>query len=111
VPSRRLVALVSLGVLLGGCGARTAVDARSEQVFLNSVYSQAPDISSYRSASQLVSLGEAVCEDLQAGASVQQVGDRVPLVEGNIALPPADLGVVISAAGALCPSFRKLLSR
>jgi hypothetical protein len=43
---------------------------------------------------------------------VQEVGDRVPLVEGNVALPPADLGVVISAAaGVLCPKYQQRLGQ
>jgi hypothetical protein len=109
---RRMVALAGLVVVLGGCGSARTTDVRTEQKFLNSVYSQAPDISSYRTSSQLVSLGQAICQDLEAGASVQEVGDRVPLVEGNVALPPADLGVVISAAaGVLCPKYRQRLGQ
>lgn len=104
-----MVALAGAGLLLAGCGARAPTDVKAEQKFLNSVYSQAPDISSYRTSSQLLSLGQVICSDLEAGASVQEVGDRVPLVEGNVALPPADLGVVISsAASVLCPKYQKL---
>jgi Protein of unknown function (DUF732) len=107
-----MAALMVLCLLVGGCGGRAAINARAEQRFLNSVYSQAPDISSYRTSSQVVSLAQAVCADLAAGASVQEVGDRVPLVEGDVALPPADLGVVISSAvGVLCPRFDKLLGQ
>jgi hypothetical protein len=109
---RRALVLTGAGLVLAGCGTGPATSVRSEQRFLNSVYSQAPDISSYRSGSQLVSLGQAICQDLEAGASVQEVGDRVPLVEGNIALPPADLGVVISAAaGVLCPRYQSRLGQ
>ena len=97
-------------VALAGCGAGPATGVKAEQRFLNSVYTQAPDISSYRTSSQLMSLGQAICQDLEAGASVTEVGDRVPLVEGNVALPPADLGVVISAAaGVLCPKYQQRL--
>ena len=43
---------------------------------------------------------------------MQEVGDRVPLIEGNVSLPPGDLGVVISAAvSKLCPKFRSLLGQ
>jgi Protein of unknown function (DUF732) len=109
---RRTVALAGLGLALAGCGAGAPTDIQAEQRFLNSVYTQAPDISSYRTSSQLVSLGQAICQDLEAGASVQEVGDRVPLVEGNVALPPSDLGVVISAAAALlCPKYQQRLGQ
>jgi hypothetical protein len=109
---RRMVALAGLGFALAGCGTGPATDIHAEEKFLNSVYTQAPDISSYRTSSQLLSLGEAICQDLEAGASVQEVGDRVPLVEGNVALPPADLGVVISAAaGVLCPKYQQRLGQ
>ena len=77
---------------------------------LNLSHSNASDISSYRTGAQLVSLGQVVCDDLESGASVQEVGDRVPLIEGNVSLPPGDLGVVISAAvSEVCPRFRSLL--
>jgi hypothetical protein len=55
-------------------------------------------------------LGQAICGDLASGASVEELGDRLPLVEGNVTLPPGDLGVVIAAAvGVMCPKFKKLL--
>jgi Protein of unknown function (DUF732) len=113
VPRRGLVAVILLAFVLAGCGAgRTAASPKADQAFLNSVYSEAPDIGSYRSGSQLVSLGQVVCGDLESGASVQEVGDRVPLVEGNVSLPPGDLGVVIAAAvNELCPRFHKLLGQ
>ena len=102
----------SLAGALTGCGGHSSANPRATQAFLNSVYSNAPDISSYRTSTQLVSLGQVVCDDLESGASVQEVGDRVPLIEGNVLLPPGDLGVVISAAVAqLCPHFRSLLDQ
>ncbi len=104
------VASGSLAGLLAGCGGHPAANPKADQAFLNSVYSNAPDISSYRTGQQLVSLGQVVCSDLESGASVQEVGDRIPLIEGNVMLPPSDLGVVISAAvSELCPRFRTLL--
>jgi hypothetical protein len=100
----------SLAALLAGCGGHATANPKADQAYLNSVYSNAPDISSYRTGKQLVSLGQVVCNDLESGASVQEVGDRVPLIEGNVLLPPSDLGVVISAAvSELCPQFRSLL--
>ena len=117
MPRRRLVAAVLIGAMLAGCAtltgcgsSRSTTSPKADQAFLNSVYSQAPDIGSYRSGSQLLSLGQVVCSDLESGASVQEVGDRVPIDEGNVALPPGDLGIVISAAvDQLCPAFHKLL--
>ena len=118
VPRRRLVAAATVtGLLLAGCavlagcgGSQPTASPKEDQAFLNSVYSQAPDIGTYRSGSQLLSLGQAVCVDFESGASLEEVGDRVPIDEGNVALPPGDLGVVISAAvDQLCPRFHKLL--
>jgi hypothetical protein len=84
----------------------------AKQRFLDSVYGQAPDISSYRTGTQLISMGQAVCADLSSGASVQVVADRVPLVEGSNPLPPTYLGVVIySAVRVFCPRFDKLLDQ
>ena len=53
---------VAVGVLLAGVprrlrGATRRPARKPTQAFLNSVYSNAPDISSYRSSRQLVSLG------------------------------------------------------
>jgi len=99
-----------LGSVLGSCGGHGGPSRAGEQKFLNSVYSQAPDISGYRDSSQLVALGQAICQDLESGASVLEVGDRLPLIEGSVALPPADLGAVISASVAVfCPKFHNLL--
>ena len=116
VRKRRAVAVVVLlsgpSGFLAGCGGHPTASPKATQAFLNAVYSNAPDISSYRSSRQLVSLGQVVCDDLESGASVQEVGDRIPLIEGSVSLPPGDLGVVISAAvGKLCPRFRRLLGQ
>jgi Protein of unknown function (DUF732) len=104
-------AMLAGSAMLTGCGSsRATTSPKADQAFLNSVYSQAPDIGSYRSSSQLLSLGQVVCSDLESGASVQEVGDRVPIDEGTVSLPPGDLGIVISAAvDQLCPQFHKLL--
>lgn len=102
----------SLACSLTACGGHAAANPKADQAFLNSVYSNAPDISSYRTGKQLVSLGQVICNDLESGASVEQVADRVPLVEGNVTLPAGDLGAVISGAvSELCPRFRSLLGQ
>ena len=116
MPSRRLVAamvaavVLAGGGLLDGCGRHAVISDQSEKAFLDSVYSQAPGIGGYRTGPQLISLGQAICGDLASGASVEELGDRLPLVEGNVTLPPGDLGVVIAAAvGVMCPKIKKLL--
>jgi hypothetical protein len=103
---------VVLTLLLVGCGGRVVSNEPEVKAYLNSVYSQSPDIGTYRTGPQLVSLGEAVCSDFASGAGMEQVADRVPLVEGNVTLPASDLGIVISAAvSSLCPKFRRVLSQ
>ncbi len=103
-------AVLLAGLGLSACGGTAAPGHQQSQAFLNVVYSQAPDISTYRTGTQLISLGVAVCDDLRAGASVQQLADRLSLMEGSVALPPGDLGVVMSSAVAtFCPQYRKLL--
>ncbi|MGH9107841.1 MAG: DUF732 domain-containing protein [Acidimicrobiales bacterium] len=112
VPRCAVVGLAGLAaLLLASCGGRAgAASAHADEKFLNSVYSQAPDIGTYRSSPQLFRLGQTVCDDLRAGASVRQLGDRLPLAEGSVLLPPGDLGVVISSAvDVLCPQYHKLL--
>jgi hypothetical protein len=107
---RRWAAVVVLCGLASACGATSSASSRLDQGFLNAVHSQAPDIGSYRNDVQLVSMGQAICADLGSGASVQEVGDRIPLVEGSVPLPSDDLGTVITAAvSVLCPKYRGLL--
>ena len=109
-----VTALATLTLIAASCGsnpARSAASAAEEQKFLNSVYGQVPDISSYRSGTQLVSMGQAVCTDLSSGAGVEEVADRLPLVEGTDPLPATDLGVVIfTAIRVFCPKYEKLIS-
>lgn len=104
--SRRWAGVVVLCALVSACGAVSSASTRLDEEFLNAVHSQAPDIASYRNDSQLVSMGQAICADLGSGASVQEVGDRIPLVEGSVSLPSDDLGKVITAAvSELCPKY------
>jgi hypothetical protein len=109
----RLAAAGGLGLLAAGCGGGApALSVAAKQRFLDSVYGQVPDISSYRTGAQLISMGQAVCADLSSGASVQVVADRIPLVEGGNPLPPTYLGVVIySAVRVFCPKFDNLLNQ
>ena len=113
MPWRLLVAAALLVAgTVAGCGSHPTTSPAADQAFVNAVYSQAPDIGAYRSGPQLLSLGQAICADLESGATVEQVGDRVPLLEGKVPLPPDDLGVVISAAvNKLCPKFHGLLGQ
>ena len=111
---RAVLAVATLGMLAGGCGGaapNAAASVAAKQDFLNSVYGQAPDISSYRTATQLVNMGQAVCTDLSSGASIQEVADRLPLTEGTNPLTATDLGVVIfTAVKVFCPKYEKLIS-
>jgi hypothetical protein len=105
------MALAAAG--MGGCALRggAAVSSGAEQQFVTQVHSQAPDIASYRTDIQLLRLGQTVCSDLEANASVAEVADRIPLVEGSNPLPPAELGAVIAAAvSSLCPQFHGKLN-
>jgi hypothetical protein len=103
-------AVLAGGGVLDGCGRHVVTSDQYDKAFLDSVYSQAPGIGGYRTGPQLISLGLAICGDLESGASVEELGDRLPLVEGDVTLPPGDLGVVIaSAVGVMCPRFKKLL--
>jgi hypothetical protein len=67
----------------------------------------APDVAAYRTDVQLTRLGHAACDGFRAGASFQQLADRLVLLEGSNPLPSGDLGAVIDAAVAnYCPQFR-----
>lgn len=106
--------LLVVAGLAAGCseGPATPLSTQAKEGFLNSVYSEAPDIANYKSSLQLISLGQAICSDLASGAGVQEVADRVPLLEGTNAMPASDLGVVISSAASdICPRYHKLLSQ
>lgn len=108
----RAGAAVGLAVLVTACGAPGPLASARDQAFLNEVHGAAPDIASYRSNSQLVGLGEAVCTDFQSGATAQEVGDRIPLYEGRPSLPPGDLGAVMTAAvDRLCPKYHGVLGQ
>jgi hypothetical protein len=106
----RAGAVIALALFVTACGSPSPLATERDQAFLNEVHGAAPDIAGYRSNSQLVSLGEAVCTDFQSGATVQQVADRIPLYEGQPALPSDDLGAVMAAAvDQLCPKYHGVL--
>ena len=87
----------------GGAGAHSAAD----QSFVAAVHRGAPDIASFRSDQQLIGIGHAACDAFRAGASYQEIADRMALLEGKNPLPSQDLGVVVtSAVDAYCPQFR-----
>ena len=68
---RSVAVTVFAGALAGslsGCGGgHSTASPKADQSFLKSVYSGAPDISSYRTSKQLVNLGQVVCDDLESG--------------------------------------------
>ncbi|MHB1533232.1 MAG: DUF732 domain-containing protein [Acidimicrobiales bacterium] len=102
---------ISVGTVSCGSSVPPAAVRQQDQEFLASVHGTAPDVGNYRSDIQLVRLGHAACDGFRAGASYQQLADRLPLTEGANPLPPEDLGAVVTAAvDAFCPQFRSLVS-
>lgn len=108
----RLIAGVSLGLLLMGCGGGQSPAAKqADQEFVNSVDSAAPDVSHYRNATQLIRLGKAACAGFDSGVTYQQLADRLLLTEGPNPLPAEDLGTVItSAVDTYCPKYQNLVN-
>jgi hypothetical protein len=105
------LAVFAGAVLAAACGGTSAASVAAQQQFLLAVHAAAPDVSSYRSDVQLVRLGAAACDGFRAGASYEQLADRLVLVEGSHPLPAADLGAVItSAVVAFCPAYRNQVS-
>src|ERR1700678_2117960 len=72
VPWRPPVAALLVVVLVAGCGSHQSTSRAAEQAFVNSVYSQAPDIEGYRTGPQLLSLGQAICAAPKSGATIKQ---------------------------------------
>lgn len=100
--------LLVLGGTAAGCGSSkpsTATRAQ-EQAYLNSVHETAADVNNYRTNTDLVRLGHAVCDDLRSGASYGTIADRLGTTQGASTLPSEDLGAVItSAARVFCPQY------
>ena len=114
-PIARVLAAVGVvalaGLAAGGCGVGgTGGNSQADQAFLAELHGSAPDIGSYRSDVALTRLGHAACDGFSAGASYQQLADRLVVAEGAHPLPSEDLGAVISAAAAnYCPRYRDLV--
>ena len=97
------------GLTLGACGsgASSAATSQDQSAYLAAVAVAAPDISTYRNATQLIRMGNAACDGFASGAGYEEVADRLALEQGSDPLPTADLGAVIStAATTLCSKYR-----
>jgi len=107
----RIAAAAALGLSLLGCGAaRSEATRQKDEQFVQSVQSAAPDVESFRNATQLVRLGEAACAGFDSGVSYQQLADRLVVTEGPNPLPTEDLGAVITAAvRTFCPKYDGLV--
>ena len=93
-------------LLLAGCGGASA-NSPADQSFVAAVHLGAPDITSFRTDQQLIRIGHAACDAFRAGASYQEIADRMGQLEGRNPLPSQDLGVVVtSAVNAYCPQYR-----
>jgi hypothetical protein len=107
------LAVLVIGVAwLAGCGTSSNSASRAEdQLFLTQVHSAAPDISTYRTDTQLERLAHVACDDFRSGVSYQELATRLPDTEGPNPLPPSDLGAVItSAVTAYCPQYHNQVS-
>jgi hypothetical protein len=105
---RHVVAVsVTVALVVAACSASHPSAARraAEQRFIDGVHLNATDIGQFRTDSQLVKLGNAVCDGFQANASIQQIADLMERT-GARNLPPQDLGAIISTAVKdLCPAY------
>ncbi|HEX4865973.1 MAG TPA: DUF732 domain-containing protein [Acidimicrobiales bacterium] len=102
-----VAASLSLSLTLAACGGASGANSVADQSFVASAHLNAPDIGSFRSDTQLIRLGHAACDAFRAGASYQEIADRMGLLEGRNPLPSQDLGAVVtSAVNAYCPQFR-----
>jgi hypothetical protein len=98
---------LAAALVAGACSGATGGNSAADQAFVAAVHLGAPDISSFRSNTQLIRLGHATCDAFKSGASYQQIADRMGLLEGRNPLPSQDLGVVVSSAvDSYCPQFR-----
>lgn len=104
-------ALISLALALPGCGSGTSSNPAQDSAYLAEVHDAVPEITAFRSDTQLIRLGHAACDGFAAGASYAQLADRLALLEGARPLPSEDLGAVItSAADNYCPEYRSRVS-
>jgi Protein of unknown function (DUF732) len=106
LPIAGMAGLLLCGLLVAACGA-TAESKVTQQDFLAVLHQQAPDVGGYRTDSQAVALGQAVCNDLAAGVTVSEISSRLR----SSTLPSPDLGAVMSAASqVLCPKYASAFS-
>ena len=103
------VACLAVMAIAGCGGGSRPASEQADRSFLAVVHQNAPDVGTYRSDSQILELGHAVCGDLSSGATLLQVADRIATVDAANPLPSVDLGSVMSAAGeVLCPKYASL---
>jgi hypothetical protein len=94
-------------MIVAACGATqpSAAQKAAQQHYIDGVHLNATDIRQFRTDSQLIKLGNAVCDGFRANASTQQVADLMERTGGQN-LPPQDLGAIISTAvKELCPAY------
>ena len=97
---------IGIAFLLAACGGASA-NSPADQSFVAAVHLGAPDITSFRTDQQVIRIGHAACDAFRAGASYQEIADRMGQLEGRNPLPSQDLGVVVtSAVNAYCPQYR-----
>jgi hypothetical protein len=98
-----VVSLVAVGCGSGSSGTATGPE---QSAYLSAVSLAAPDISTYRTATQLIRMGNAACDGFASGADYEVVADRLALEQGSDPLPAEDLGAVITtAANTLCTQY------
>lgn len=106
-----VAALAGAALVVTGCGGGSSASSAANAQFLSAVHVAAPDVSQYRTDTELVRLGHAACDGFRGRASYLQIADRLALEEGSNPLPSEDLGQVItSAVDAFCPQFRAEVS-
>lgn len=72
-----LVGLVGCSAADGGAAGGVDTNEASQQRFLSALRDAAPD-SAYSKDEQLIATGERVCDELAAGADLEELGARDP---------------------------------
>ncbi len=110
---RRLaVPVACIALCVSACGSSSHGNQdEANSSFISAVHDASPDISTYRTDDQLISLGHAVCEGFQGGASYQQLADRLAQLQGSNTLPSQDLGaVIVASVDNFCPKYSAQVS-
>lgn len=110
---RRLVLpLACIALFVSACGSSSHGNQdEANSSFISAVHDAAPDIGTYRTDDQLTSLGHAVCEGFQGGASYEQLADRLSQLQGSNTLPSQDLGaVIVASVDYFCPKYSSEVS-